>query len=149
MIHLYEEERGVLTDPKLIKQYIMGGKGILTLESPSGKHHTYYFKKPRNEDCFPKDVIFVYCLHEGSELFYVGMIEQGKFRLTQSSRFLFDSEIVKGAKYIMKMASSCNDGRPMKLYHEGMCCRCGRRLTNPDSIKRGIGRKCLAFLDLK
>ena len=73
------------------------------------------------------------------------MLELGKFRLTRNSRFLEDTDIVKGAKYIMRMSnddSLCHT-TPMKLYHEGMCARCGRRLLDSKSKKIGYGYKCL------
>ena len=70
------------------------------------------------------------------------MVECNKFRLTNHSRFLPDTEIVRGAKYIMKMAFTEDLQTPMKLYHEGVCCYCGRQLTSKRSIKTGIGPKC-------
>ena len=140
-MNTYPEYRSEMKDPQLISKYILGGSGMLTLESPTGKHHTYFFKKPREINTFPEDTVFVYALHEKTKLFYVGMIERGRFRLTHCSRFLNDTEIVRGARFIEKMSHKKFD-TPMKLYHEGMCCRCGRKLTNPDSIKEGIGKRC-------
>lgn len=31
----------------------------------------------------------------------------------------------------------------LHMYHEGKCARCGRKLTTPESITRGIGPECL------
>lgn len=142
MLKIYHENSCKLSDSSCIRNYIYGGKGIVTLLSPSGDHHTYMFKKPLNEDVFPDDVLFVYAVHDKSKLFYIGMIEQGKFRLTKASRFLNDTPIVKGARYIMRMMNEPDLNTPMELYHEGMCSICGRPLTNPKSIKLGIGPKC-------
>ena len=33
----------------------------------------------------------------------------------------------------------------LRVYHEGKCCRCGRTLTTPESIKKGIGPECEAI----
>lgn len=30
----------------------------------------------------------------------------------------------------------------LEIWHEGRCCRCGRKLTVPESIARGIGPEC-------
>lgn len=138
---LYSESSCRLTDKDTIRKYILGGRGVVTLKSPSGVHHTYVFRRPKNPTEFPDDVLFVYALHDKNKLFYIGMIESGKFRLTKSSRFLSDTPIVKGAFYIMKMASH-NFNTSMELYHEGMCSVCGRQLTNPKSILSGVGPKC-------
>lgn len=139
---LYPESSAKLDTAEKIKDYIYGGRGIVTLKAPSGKSHTYIFARPKNTDVFPDDVLFVYALHEGVKQFYIGMIEGGGFRLTHHSRFLPDTEIVKGARYIMKMANVKDLDTPMELYHNGMCAFCGRQLTSEASINAGIGPKC-------
>lgn len=143
MLRMCPENSGRLEGCKDISRYIYGGKGIVTLLSPTtGVHHTYMFKKPLNEDVFPDDILFVYAVHGQAKLFYIGMIEQGKFRLTRASRFSNDTPIVRGARYIMRMMTEPNLVTSMELYHEGICSVCGRPLTNPKSIKTGIGPKC-------
>lgn len=132
-----------------IYHYIHAGRGLVVLESPSGKSHTYMFEKPNSTDTFPDDVIFVYTFSEGKK-FYVGMMEDDKFRITRHSRFLPDTEIVKGAFYIVKMSKSQRqvDDNPMMLYHLGSCGRCGRLLTSDDAIESGIGKKCRKILGI-
>lgn len=103
-IHLYPESSHRLRTCEDIRNYIYGGRGIVTLKAPSGKQHTYAFYKPMNSEGFPDDIRFVYAIHECRQKFYIGMIENEIFRLTRNSRFLPDTEIVKGAKYIMRMS---------------------------------------------
>lgn len=43
-------------------------------------------------------------------------------------------------KYIVKHLPE--DPPRVQLYHAGYCARCGRRLTDTISIKRGLGRRC-------
>lgn len=153
MFNLYSESRCKLTSSKDIYDYCMGGHGVVTLESPSGVHHTYYYKRPNNLDVFPDDTRFVYAVHTVngiSKHFYLGMIEGDHFRLTRNSRFDCYADIVKGAFYIDKMMhnQSLVDSTPMNLYHEGMCCVCGRKLTSPNSIKSGVGPKCRKRIEL-
>ena len=138
----YQEEFKI-TDSETLQMFISGGKGVATLVAPSGKSHTYQFCKPQNSLNFPEDVLFVYCIHEDKR-FYLGTIERGVFRLTRNSRFLADTDIVKGAHYIMKMAhyEALAEATPMKLYHMGRCARCGRELTTEKSMACGIGPKC-------
>jgi hypothetical protein len=141
VIHNYDKEC-ILKDNKIIWNIIHGGKGELTLIAPSGNAHTYKYLRPRSHD-FPEDVIFVYAMHEGTK-FYLGMIERGKFRLTRNSRFDLDTEIVRGAEYIMKLAESpiLAVTSPMVLIHNGRCAKCGRELTQPKWKAIGFGRKC-------
>lgn len=141
---LHHESSHQFTNSEMLNKYIMGGRAVVTLESPQGKKHTYVYAIPRNSDSFPPDIRFVYALHDGVKEFYIGMIEMGRFRLTRNSRFHPDTEIVKGAKYIEDLRTSqvFLDKSPMKIYHEGICARCGRKLTDPKSIERGFGSKC-------
>ena len=144
---IHPESSRELKGRETISNYIYGGNAVVKLEAPSGKSHTYVFSKPRNTGIFPDDVLFVYALHEGVQQFYVGMVENRRFRLTQNSRFLPDTEIVRGAAYIMRMANTPGFQTPMKLYHMGICSRCGRHLTSEDSLETGIGPKCRKLLD--
>lgn len=148
MLRLYEESRHILT-PDRLREYIYGGHGMLTLQSPSGKHHCYLFSRPRNADVFPEDVLFVYAVHDKQKLFYVGMIEDDQFRLTLHSRFDRHTEIVRGAFFLTNLMRNPDIHTSMVIYHEGMCAACGRRLRTPQSLIRGIGPKCAARLAVK
>lgn len=141
MYAIYHEQSHVLKSCEDIMNYIKGGRGVLTLASPSGKHHSYSFRRPRNEKAFQADTYFAYVMCDHGEWRYVGMFRDGYFRLTYNSEYNASSEEFKGAKYIVSMASRSFE-TPMTLYHEGVCACCGRRLTDPKSIKIGIGPTC-------
>lgn len=127
-----------------IHNYIHAGKGEVTLASPSGIAHSYLFSMPRNASDFPEGTIFVYALHNDKK-FYIGMLtELNEFRLTARSYFNADTEVVRGAAYIAKMATCQDlvDTTSMQLYHSGKCCRCGRKLTSAKALECGMGRLC-------
>lgn len=129
-----------------ITKYIMGGNGVVTLRSCTGVHHTYWFAAPENrkED---DDRMFVKTLVNNGEWVYVGMYKDKNFHLTTASKFSLQSPIVKGVFFILKLMfkPDYSDER-MHLYHEGICSRCGRPLTNPESIEIGIGPICRGLL---
>lgn len=148
MIRMYPDNSTQFKTSKTLHQYIHGGRGIIKLEAPSGSHHIYLFQRPIDEAAFPDDVIFVFAVHEQQTKLYIGMIEQDKFRLTRNSRFLGDTDIVKGTHYIMKLAHNQQllDSTPMKVSHMGICARCGRKLSSEKSILHGVGPKCMKRL---
>jgi hypothetical protein len=67
------------------------------------------------------------------------MIKDGQFRLTRSSRATLDAPSVKAFRFFFES----NRLHPeLVVRHEGKCGRCGRTLTVPESIDRGIGPEC-------
>ncbi len=144
-LRLYPEMSHALRGAEVIKNYCMGGHAIVTLSSPTHVHHTYFIRAPwkSDKDDFSKDTRFVYTLHSNGRWLYVGqLIKNGTiFKKTKSSYYEEDSEVFKGMKYILKMMNSDFE-TPMVLRHEGCCSRCGRRLTDPESIERGMGKRC-------
>ena len=140
---IFPQSITAISDINVLRNYIHGGKGVIKLESPSKLSHTYMFSKPNNESDFPENYIFVYAVHNNKK-YYVGLMENDKFRLTKNSMFLEDTDIVKGAKYIVNLMNNVNkfNQRKMTLYHCGCCARCGRELTSADSRLQGFGKKC-------
>ena len=141
-IKMYHENSHILKNHVDIYEYIHGGHGVVTLQSPSGKYFTYCFKKPYGKDKFKEGTLFAYCIEGKHEYNYVGMYDLKSFRKTNQSCYEEDSEQFKGARYIVYMSLK-DFNTPMKLYHEGVCCLCGKKLTDPKSIERGIGPQCL------
>lgn len=148
-VQMFPLSAHVLKGPEAIKNYCMSGNAIVTMTSPSGTHYTYYIRAPWQDDKndFEGDVRFVYCLGTDGRWFYVGgLYKNGTlFRSTRNSSVSMDSPSFKGALYLVKMMNRDFE-TPMVVQHEGACGRCGRRLTDPVSIERGIGPKCYSFL---
>lgn len=148
-VKLYPSSSHVLEGSDNIKRYCMGGNAIVTLTSPTKVHHSYYIRAPWKEDKeqFASDIRFVYHRERNGRWVYVGEICNNgtKFRKTKSSRYWKHDRVFKGAVYIVKMMNYDFD-TPMVLQHEGCCARCGRQLTDPISIERGLGPKCYGIL---
>lgn len=146
-IKMFPEFSTIFTSQENLYNYLYGGQAIVTLESPTGIKHTYSYEKPKNQDHFPEDVIFVYCLHKSEDeykKFYLGMIENDIFRRTRNSRFMYRSQVVKGAFYIEKMRKSQQflSESKMSIYHQGTCGCCGSKISSDKSREIGFGRKC-------
>ena len=151
-----EEEHRITTIADL-NRIVYGHQGAIILESPSGKTHIYQYCLPIKKDGFPEDVRFVYNIHvnnkeyplskdsyESLTRFYIGMIERDQFRVTHSSRFEEDTEVVKGARYLEKMRKNQHlfDTTPMKIYTCGICARCGHIVKDKKFSPKGYGKSC-------
>lgn len=148
---LNEDFRGELS-PEHRRQYVLGGRAVVTLsqKDPDGeKHRTYFIQETpdsKERDSLYSKKFFVKVLVVDSYM-YIGMLELRNeilsFRTTAKSHK--DLKAINGFDWLMKHLEQDFTHR-VRLYHEGVCSRCGRSLTNPDSIERGIGPICIGLM---
>jgi Family of unknown function (DUF6011) len=119
------------------REFMFGGRALFTAQSLKTNHHYTY--RVRKSD---GDLWFVHLRTSSDAFTYMGVITHGKFKTTSKSRYNFMSPPVKAFEYIL--ASVQRDEMPtmLRITHEGKCCVCGRTLTNPESLKTGIGPEC-------
>ena len=130
------------------KEFALAGNATITLESENtGKHFTYKIKQADDN----ANVYFVKLLcnkDNETDYTYVGCYykDTGYFHPCKKWR---DKDSLSWPPSMRAIRYFFNkiDKIPTKLhvYHEGRCGKCGRKLTTPDSIKRGFGPECLKF----
>ena len=136
------------------RDFALAGNAILTLQSlKSGVHFTFKVRKPDAEEQALKnmrpDVWFVKLLTAGSadcgEFTYMGMIREGQFTLTRASKMSPNAPAVKAFRFFFE---STQLHPQLVIMHENHCGKCGRTLTEPESIQSGFGPECRANLGL-
>ena len=126
-----------------INRFVHAGKARVTLRSvKTGTRYTYRVTKVRNAP----NRFFVSLLtgpDNGASYSYIGLLENKQFRLTKNSQMNDDSGPVKAFRFMCTQVLE-NEKMPdqLEVWHEGRCGRCGRALTVPESIERGIGPEC-------
>jgi hypothetical protein len=121
-------------------RFIRGGRAVLTIQShKSGDHRTFRVNE--------KDGTFFVGLLSGpdntSDYTYVGVLQlEGTVRLTKASKLTCDSIPVRAWNYVARHLNHGNLPPDANVMHEGRCGCCGRALTVPESIARGIGPEC-------
>ena len=135
----------------LSKDYVMAGAAIMTVENDSGEHFTYRVEKKKAEKNYP-DAWFVRVMTGSDNLThyqYLGILETdyGKVRLTRASKFLPEDKQTRVIQWALGKIWSQGD-LPVgyQIRHNGHCSRCGRVLTNPESLDTGIGPECTKML---
>lgn len=131
-------------------ELILAGNCTITFKNElNQKRFTYKIKKfKRNENLF-----FVHVLsgcNNEKDYSYLGRIivknleqKQIEFDSSKGSKISTDALSFKGFKYLIEATTIHHKmNENMCIYHEGKCARCGRKLTDPDSIIRGIGPEC-------
>lgn len=133
-----------------VREFVFAGNATITLESEKTKNHfTYKIRKSEKDDNLyfvrllcgsnnEEDYTYLGCYYKDSGYFHLCKKWKG---LTQD----FWPPSLRAISYFFKHI----DNIPPKLhvYHEGRCGRCGRKLTTPESIKRGLGPECVGFVD--
>lgn len=134
-----------MCDPVQIKTFALAGKAIITLQSAkTGARYTYKIAATKDRP----DRFFVNMLtgpDNTSDYSYIGFLSNGFFRTTKSSKLTDDSiPVVAFRFFVAQVINSQRNPETVKLevFHEGRCGRCGRPLTVPESIERGIGPDC-------
>lgn len=158
MSHLPHVGAGPLRSAADVARFALAGNAILTVSSRSGARYTFKIAAPhkRNQAPDPAEPARFVDLLTGpdnrQDYTYLGLIPNvaaPAFRLTRKSRLGVDAAPVRAAAFLCSRVlahpeAPLPDG--LEVRHEGRCGKCGRALTVPESIDRGIGPECWAKL---
>jgi Family of unknown function (DUF6011) len=126
-------------------KFFEGGKAIFTVSNPKGEYYTFKILHPKKKPFF---VSLLNGPDNTSNYVYLGIYNPQNFQiyLTEKSKFNTESTPVKVVRWAIKQIS-LNKQMPYgyKIQHENKCCRCGRKLTTPESIENGIGPECIKY----
>lgn len=149
-------EGGVIPPPA--KDFYLGGKAIFTLEIPAEfaeqhktkRQYTYRISKSEKTDKFP-EAYFVSLLTGGdnqNDYSYIGKLDPNSGRVFTTAKSIIPQDsmpmkllnrallnVFSGTPELISAAGFC-------LHHEGRCSKCGRPLTDSESIRRGTGAIC-------
>ena len=128
-----------------IKKFLFGGKAIMTLESKkTGRWFTYKIKRAKKDD--EKSPFFVSVLtgmDNESAYTYMGTIfNTNQFSLTKNSKIGEDALSYKAFNFFFNLLMKGKLHEEITIYHRGVCARCGRTLTVPESLITGFGPEC-------
>lgn len=129
------------------REAILAGNATITLVSQkTNARYTYRIRKAK-DDRGRGPAWFVSLLtgpSNESDFTYIGMVGSDRaFRITQASRIPADTAPLVGFNWALTQIVT-RDAIPatLEIWHEGRCCKCGRKLTVPASIASGIGPEC-------
>jgi len=123
-----------------VKTFIFAGKSYLTAKSlKTNRHFTYKFRKLSGRD-WP----FVFVLKNNNRYDYIGMLDnEFNIQFTNKSKLPSDNIKLIALAYILKNLTRNQIPNNLQLSHNGQCAKCGKKLTDPTSIQKGIGPQCL------
>lgn len=136
--------------PEYRKNYILGGNATVTLVSRrTGDRFTYRVRRapPRSgqtEEQLPYFVSVLTGPDNTRDYSYLGTIfPDGNFRLTKGSKISANAPSAKAWDWTWHNL----DTDRVEVWHEGICSRCGRPLTDPASVAAGLGPTCIKRME--
>lgn len=143
--------KNLITGNKEIFQYVFGGNSTFTLRNTeTGNRYTYKIKKsPYHYEEHHDIPFFVKVLTNPDKYSFMGTIfftDTGKFVYKHSftkSSVPQNSQCVRTFVWFLDVLKKNCIPQQVEFWHCGKCCRCGRKLTVPESIVSGIGPECM------
>lgn len=133
-----------------LPKFIFAGDALLTFQSTeTNNHFTFRVKQSRKI----KALYYVKLLYARNQYRYMGIIQVVKetafFSLTKKSCVSKDTQSYKVFSWIIAHLSKPEVLNKVLVRHEGICVRCGRALTEPESLEWGFGPHCIKFKNKK
>jgi hypothetical protein len=135
-----------------VLEFLLSGSAILTVKNnETGNHKTFRLTQTERGDAWfvsiRGDVDKDPRLKDKKNWLYMGLLNEKKeFFTTRGSKVGRDSVSFRSFQWLLKAATEWELGQDqypnVEVYHEGYCGRCGRTLTDPQSIERGFGPEC-------
>lgn len=130
-----------------ILTFLLGGNATFTMRSEkTGTRFTYKITAPKNSDKDTSTTFWVKVLtgyNNETDYTYIGFMrhKQGRWSFTAKEQTEAQSTIAFTWYFNNYIAAGLEHPK-VEVWHEGKCCRCGRKLTVPESIESGIGPEC-------
>jgi hypothetical protein len=149
-----------ITNAATIPTLVLAGKSTFTLVSKkTGTRFTFEVSQCDDKDNGGKKELWFVSTMTGpdnnSNFAYTGIITRAtsgmySFRRTAKSRISDMAPSYKAINWfltnvlapIAARTNTTNALAQVEFWHEGQCCRCGRKLTVPESIASGLGPEC-------
>lgn len=157
-IYVAETDSGAgeahLLEGKQAVEYILAGRGVITvLNTETGNRFTFSFGRPADAEN-GSGPVFVTVMYKNDQALgvsgYLGAIwERSRFvaagkagsQRRRDTEFYLAEEL-KAWGWIWDRLTSGRLPASFEIWHSGQCGRCGRMLTDPESIARGLGPDC-------
>lgn len=124
---------------------IFAGFSIFTIKNKeTGNHFTFKVQKPRKSQ---GRVWHVSYMGPYQNWLYMFTIANGNLRWSSKSRVIDGHPAAVAFIWLMNKLNLRIQFNKMILEFSDNCCRCGRRLTDIDSIQRRIGPECNKYFN--
>lgn len=127
---------------------LTAGKAEFSIQNEiSKKHYTYLLTQARHPQSEGATVFFVKVCYDYLKFHYAGVLVIDDKKVTYAKgakgKLAETAESIKGLLWLFnKLVTQQKVTENVGVYHFGKCARCGRTLTDPQSIVAGLGPEC-------
>lgn len=132
----------------IAREFILAGKATFTVSNLTGDHYTYRVVELPARGSYTQPAYAAFVLtgpDNESDYTYVGLVDpaSGRVHLTAKSRFTSQCRAYRVLAWALSAIWSGRDIPPgYAIQHAGRCGRCGRFLTESESLTTGLGPEC-------
>lgn len=139
-------EATIKLPPEAAPAFLLAGKALFTVVSKkTGAHFTYKLEEPKEARKPGQKPLFARVLVGGDSYKFVGTFWRDHMTFKPNPKMppeVAEHPRVQALEYLFRKLEQ-GDLSSMEIMHHGRCGRCGRVLTHPESIERGIGPECM------
>lgn len=142
------EHRRRLDGVNHVLAFLLAGNSVVTLQSrKTGKHFTFNIVKITSPKVGERMAFFLKVLTRPDRYDVMGFISN-EMQIIPTFRYSLKTPSVRAFVWAwQKLYYERIMPAELEVWHEGRCGRCGRRLTVPESIERGIGPECIGKME--
>ena len=143
--------RNILKSKDDIMNYLLAGRGIITLHNAATlRHLTFKISKLKKESQHPTELPYFVRVLTGADntsaYTFLGTFwyKENVFKWHHGKELRISKDAISAKTFPWFLRHLQHDNLPavLEVFHEGVCGKCGRKLTVPESIERGIGPTC-------
>jgi hypothetical protein len=124
--------------------FALGGNSTFTVKSlKTGTHFTYKVRQPKGK---PHFVSVLTGSDNENDFTFLGTIFDGRAYVPSRRNIAPTAPSAIAFDYVWNRIDSLPAN--VEFHHEGRCACCGRKLTTPESVARGIGPECASKLGM-
>lgn len=131
-----------------IEKFALAGNATFTVTSrKTGTRFTFRVRRPSDEA--PHFVQLMNGPDNENSFTFLGTIFNGSdYRHGRKAHVTPDAPSAKAFTWVWAHRNDPTLSEKVEVHHEGKCCRCGRKLTTPESCDRGYGPECANLMGL-
>jgi hypothetical protein len=121
-------------------EFLFAGRAVFTVSNNKGEHFT--FKIAKHND---KDMFFANVMSGGADVYtYMGVCDKLTGKIFKGKNGISsDAKSVKVLEWAIRVVKGeAKIPADYDIQHSGVCGRCGRELTDPESLATGLGSTC-------